>query len=85
MAEHPKSKSTGGFYQADVSPCIKARATDRLTFCEVDVRGPVLRPVGRLEVPDESLHAVLGGRDEVDGLHGRQRFAFLVDSFNDGK
>ena len=22
MAEHPKSKSTGGFYQADVSPCM---------------------------------------------------------------
>ena len=57
---------------------------DRLTFCEVDMRGPVLRPVGRLEVPDESLDAVLGGRDEVDGLHGRQRLAVLVDRLHDG-
>ena len=58
--------------------------TDRLTFCEVDMGGPVLRPVGRLEVPDESLHAVLGGRDEVDCLHGRQRLAVLVDRLHDG-
>ena len=48
------------------------------------MRGPVLRPVLRLEVPDETLDAALGGRNEVDGLHGRQRLAVLVDRLHDG-
>ena len=58
--------------------------SDSLTFREVYMRRPVLRAVLGLEVPDEPLDALLRGRDEVDGLHGRQRLAVLVDRLHDG-
>ena len=37
MAEHPKSKSTGGFYRADGSPC--SWVTCILSFAEPRVAG----------------------------------------------
>ena len=55
-----------------------------VTFCEEDVCEPVLRPVLRVEVAEQPPDALLAGRDEVDGLHGGQRLAVLVDGFDDG-
>ena len=58
--------------------------TSSVTFGEEDVCEPVLRPVLRVEVAEQPPDALLAGRDEVDGLHGGQRLAVLVDGLDDG-
>ena len=54
------------------------------TFCEVDMSRPVLRPMLRLEVPDQPIHTLLWWCDEVDGLHGWQWLSVLVNCLHDG-
>lgn len=55
----------------------------RPTFCEVDVSGPVLGPILRLEIHHESLDALLARGDQVDGLHGRERLPTFLDRLHD--
>lgn len=61
----------------------KVQETQR-TFCEVNV-GYFVNSSGRIaEVFDQLLDRGIARCDQVDRLHGRQGFPFLVDIFHQG-
>ena len=76
MAEHSKSKSTGGFYRPDRSPCTHFRggacsATPKLSDAEVNRAGDDRAAVfGEEDVPSASFASSAAGIEDLEGGRG---------------